>query len=107
MRSLKLRWFSDGSNPSTATSPPVRPAIALEDLDDGRLARAIRPEQGEDLALLDGEIDTAHGFHVAVALREVLDRYDRHGAFPRPSESLADCRCCAIFDLIGKPPCFR
>jgi hypothetical protein len=36
-------------------------AVALEDLDRRRLARAVRTEQAEDLALGNLEADPAHG----------------------------------------------
>src|ERR687887_250887 len=45
-------------------------AVALQDLDGGRLAGAVRAEEGEALALGDLEVDAAHGFQLAVALAE-------------------------------------
>ena len=47
--------------------------IALEDLDGGRLAGAVRPEEGEDLAGVDGQVDPGDGLDVAVRLAEVRD----------------------------------
>ena len=43
---------------------------AFEDLDGGRLAGAVRAEEGEDLAALDFEVDPAHGVGVGVALAQ-------------------------------------
>jgi hypothetical protein len=43
--------------------------------DGGGLARAVGPEQAQDLALLDGEIHALHGLKVAKGLAEVLDFY--------------------------------
>ena len=48
-------------------------AEALEDLDGRRLARAVGPEQSEDLAAADRERDPADGGVVAVVLAEFLD----------------------------------
>ena len=42
--------------------------MPFEDLDRCRLARAVRPEQGEHLAAFDAQVDAAHGFKLAVAL---------------------------------------
>ena len=52
---MPTRWRSalgrvPGSMPSTATSPAVALPVALEDLDRGRLAGAVGPEQPEHLA---------------------------------------------------------
>ena len=57
----------------------VRAAQALEDLDRRRLARAVRPEQPEDLARGDVEIDPVDGDQVAVALDQPPDPDDRTG----------------------------
>ena len=45
----------------------VGAAVALEDLDRGRLAGAVGAEEAEDLAAVDGEVDALEGFDVAVA----------------------------------------
>src|SRR5439155_20490507 len=45
-------------------------AQPFEDLDRGRLARAVRPEEGEHLALLDLEGDPIDRLDVRVVLRE-------------------------------------
>ena len=46
----------------------VAAAEPLQDLQRGGLARAVRPEQREDLAVRDSEAHPAHGRHRAVAL---------------------------------------
>jgi hypothetical protein len=46
----------------------VATAEPLQDLERGRLARAVRPEQREDLPVRDGEAHPAHRGHRAVAL---------------------------------------
>src|SRR5205823_4994151 len=55
-------------------------AVALEDLDGRRLARAVRAEQGEDLAGLDREVDPAERLVVAVALPEARHDDGRHSS---------------------------
>src|SRR5207244_3108111 len=57
-----------------------RPGAAGEHADRRGLARAVVPEESEDLALGDGEADAVDRVHVAVMLFEPrdLDR-DRHG----------------------------
>ena len=57
--------------PSTDHLAGGRLEQPLEDLDRGRLARAVRAEQAEALAGRDLEGDPAHGLHRAVALAEV------------------------------------
>src|SRR5581483_9569491 len=48
-------------------------AVALEDLDRRRLARAVRAEEPEDLARLDREVDPAHRLEVPVRLAQAAD----------------------------------
>ena len=66
-------------------------AVALEDLDRGGLARAVRAEQPEDLALADVEVDPLDRLVFAVPLPETADRDDgiahERGAYPH------DLRC--------------
>ena len=57
IRSRKARSRRAGSKPRTSTSPASALAVALEDLDQGGLAGAVGPEQGEHLAAADGEVD--------------------------------------------------
>ena len=54
----------------------VGAAQTLEDLDGRRLAGAVRAEQAEQLAALDGEVDAADDLGVAVALDEAVDLDD-------------------------------
>ena len=63
----------------------------------GRLARAVRPEQREHLALLHLEADVAHGHGVAVGLGEVLHAHRRHGdpVFPAPGVAKPPSECLA------------
>src|SRR4029077_11375671 len=53
-------------------------AVPLEDLDGRRLAGAVRPEQPEDLSLLDREIDPADRLEVPVGLAQAADLDCRH-----------------------------
>ena len=62
-----------GSKPSTSTVPLERGAVALQDLDGGRLARAVRAEQGEYLALFDFEADALDGLELAIRLAQLID----------------------------------
>src|SRR5581483_1635411 len=72
------------------------------DLDERRLARAVRAEQADELALLDGEVDAAEGLDPAVALDEPLDgERGRHGssvetALLRARDRGAPARCVAL-----------
>ena len=49
---------------------------ALEDLDRRRLAGAVGPEQAEDLAAADLEVDAVDGLDLAVALAQAGDADD-------------------------------
>src|SRR5690606_24095740 len=57
---------------------------AGEDLHRRRLAGAVGPEEAEDLALLDGEVEVGDGDAVPVPLRQVLDFDHRHLNAPPP-----------------------
>src|SRR5262249_54783021 len=48
----------------------VAGAVPLQDLDRGGLARPVRPEQGEDLAPADVQVDAVHGPHARVGLHQ-------------------------------------
>ena len=69
-----------GSNPSTLTVAPRALAVALEDLDGGRLAGAVGPEQAEHLAAAHLELDPANCFEVPIGLAKPtdLDSWIRH-----------------------------
>ena len=58
---------------------PVGLAQPLEDLDGRGLARTVRAEQAEDLALRDVEVDAVDGLDVAVALGQAADADDGFG----------------------------
>src|SRR5213078_3875749 len=62
----------------------VERAQSLENFYSGGFARAIRAEQAKDLAFFNGKAHSAHGFHFAVALDEVLHSKDgiRHFLAP-------------------------
>ena len=62
---------TDGSSPSISTLPLVGRKQRREHFDCGRLARAIRTEEGKDLALLDFERDVLHRRGVAEALHQI------------------------------------
>ena len=70
-RSRRSRSRAAGSWPSTRDVAAAAAAVALEDLDRRRLARAVGPEQPEDLAAAHLEVDAAHGLVLAVGLVEV------------------------------------
>ena len=58
----------------------VAGAIPLEDLDRRRLARAVRAEQAEHLALLDLEVDPAHRLQLPVGLPQAADGDRSHSS---------------------------
>src|SRR6185436_6103893 len=55
-------------------------AVALEDLDGGRLAGAVGSEQAEHLTALDLEVDPAHRLERAVGLAQAADGDRAHGS---------------------------
>src|SRR5262249_41028924 len=61
-------------------------AVALKDLDGGRLARAVRAEQAEDLAGAKLEVDALQRLEVAVRLRQAANADD--GAHVRSSSTI-------------------
>ena len=82
MRSRSARGRPAGSCPRTETMPPVRVAVALEDLDGRRLARAVGAEEAEHLAAGDVEVDPADRVDVAVGLAQVADEDGRGARSP-------------------------
>ena len=67
------RATSRGIGPEDPGAAAVRAAVALDDLDGRRLARAVGPEQGHELARRDGQRDAVeHGPRV-VMLDQPLD----------------------------------
>ena len=69
----KRRAAAPGIEAEHLTSPASRGAVALEDLHRRRLAGAVRPEQAEDLAPLDLEVDPLDRLDVAVGLAQARD----------------------------------
>ena len=55
----------------------ARVAVALEDLDGGRLPGAIRPKEGEHLATGHGKSDALEDLTVEVRLPQTFDLDDR------------------------------
>src|SRR5207253_755217 len=49
-----------------------------DEIEERRLAGAVRPEEAEELALLDVEIHAAHGLDPAEALLQALDLENAH-----------------------------
>jgi len=62
--------------------PARRPDEIEQDVDGRRLARAVRAEEAEDLAALDGQIEVVHGRLVAEALGQARRLDGRHGQPP-------------------------
>src|SRR5207245_6989776 len=80
------------SRPDVLTKNPSLPgrrvAQTLEDLDGGRLARAVRAEEGEHLAAGHVKVDPVDGRDGAIWLDEpaALDHLLVHGQHPRRSD---------------------
>ena len=78
-----------GWRPSTSTEPVVGLREAEDHVDGGGLAGAVGAEEGDDLALLEGEVDAADGVDGAEVLGDPGDLDGGHGpggrcrAFPR------------------------
>ena len=66
---LKARSCLAGVEAEHADLAAVRAAVALEDLDRRRLAGAVRPEQREDLAARDAQVDARTASRSPYALR--------------------------------------
>src|SRR5207248_2746977 len=66
-------------------------AVALEDLDCGGLTGAVRPQQAEDLAATDHEVDPPDSFEIAIRLVQSadLDCCFRHATMMPAVESAA------------------
>src|SRR5204863_8844089 len=68
---------------------PARRDDAADDVEHGRLARAVRSEQREDLAPMDREVDALQGLEAArVVLAESAVRDDRRRSRPGARASL-------------------
>ena len=60
--------------------PALGRDVAGDDVEQRRLARAVRPEDGAPLAVRDVEVDVAHGVEAAVAPADPPQAEDRLGA---------------------------
>ena len=69
--------------PGHAGRAAGQPRERAEHADRGRLARAVRPQEAEDLARGHLEIDAAHGLDLAVALGQPANPDGRLAAVPR------------------------
>src|SRR4029453_11413750 len=58
--------------------PGGGPLKAADGLQQGALAGAVGPDDGEDLALVDPERDAVNGWETAEALLHRVDREQRH-----------------------------
>src|SRR5207245_5061577 len=76
-----------------------RVAEALQDLDGGRLARAVGSEEREHLAPVDIEVDAVDGRDVRIPLHEAadLDHALAHARLPRRTDI---ARCHGVFGLV-------
>src|SRR2546428_8339904 len=68
------------AHPEDLHLAPVGGGESVEDLDGGRLARPVGPQESEALACIDGEIEPRDRYDVRVALREpgTTDRGNEH-----------------------------
>jgi len=55
-----------------------RPVEAGDQIEDGRLPRAVGPDESDDLALFDPECEIVHGPEAAEVLRQALGLEKRH-----------------------------
>src|SRR5207302_1619076 len=79
-------------------------AEPLEDLDGRRLACAVRPEEREDLAALDLEVDSGHGLERAIALAQPVHGDDRlHAASVRAQTEEPGRALYLRRDMVSKP----
>src|SRR5437899_5111569 len=85
--------------PEDASLSRGRVAEALQDLDGGRLARAVRAEQGEHLPPVDVKVDAVDGRDVRIPLHEAadLDHVLAHARLPRGTDI---ARCHGVFGLL-------
>src|SRR2546422_11435963 len=76
-----------------------RVAEALQDLDGGRLAGAVRSEQGEHLPAVDFKVNAVDGRDVRIPLHEAadLDHVLAHARHPRRTDI---ARCHGVFGLV-------
>ena len=79
MRGDEPAWSATRVEAEHPDRARVRAPVALERLDRGRLAGAVRPEEGEHLAGLGGERQPVDGDQVAVPHDEPGDLDGGHG----------------------------
>ena len=92
MRGRSAAASRTGSSPSTRTVPAIGRAVALEDLDRRRLARAVRSEQPEHLAAARRRTTRPSTARiVAVVLREPGDGDGRVGGSGGHGERFYEC----------------
>ena len=88
--------------------PGVPGAESLQDLQDGGLAGAVRPEQREDLPAGDGEAHPAHGLHRAIALPQPRHDDRAGGGVPARVAAWAVRSAAAVTCVrTGPPPSCR
>ena len=78
VRAIPARAFCSGvlpvmSSPREADPPGARPEDARDQIEGRRLARAVRANQADELALGDAEVDAVQRADAAEALAEFLD----------------------------------
>ena len=73
---------------------------ARDRVDEGRLAGAVRPDQPDELALLDGDVDLVDGAHAAETHREAGRGEDGRHAVSAGSDAASSAfrfaRACAV-----------
>ena len=86
----------------------VRSREGREDPDGGGFAGAVRPEQAEDGAGLDGEIEAVEGLDLPVALREAvgLDRVLEH-CLSHLEQCSTPVQCSCQMTAVPDPPWWR
>ena len=82
MRSRICELSSCGSEPEHRDLAGGAGAIALEDLDDRRLAGAVGAEQAEDGSPRDREVDAGDGLVIAIGLAQTKDPNHRIPPIP-------------------------
>ena len=65
---------------------------AGQGLDQGRLAGAVRPEQGQDFAFGEGEVDAAHDVEAGLVARDQIPDLERRRHAAPPEPCLGDAR---------------
>src|SRR5204863_9130918 len=72
----------------TAVAEPyvagVRCKLAVDHVEAGRFAGAVRPDQRQELALSDVEADAIHGLHAAEGFPQASHREHAHGGTLSP-----------------------